>query len=55
MMWTVLGFLAFAMVILILAACRCAVEEDELMKLHPPDDDDGISRLEDDPDGIYQR
>ncbi len=56
MMWVVMGFIAFSMIVLVLAGCKCAIEEEnELMRMHPPDDDDGISRLEDDPDGIYQR
>ena len=56
MMYVVLGFLCVAFVLIILAACKCAVEEDELMHLHPPDDDDGVTiRKDDDPDGQYQR
>lgn len=56
MMYVVLGFLCFAFLMIILAACKTAVEEDELMHMHPPDDDDGVTiRKDDDPDGQYQR
>ena len=30
-------------------------DEADLRWMHPPDDDDGIHRLEEDPDGTYQR
>lgn len=53
MMYVVLGILCFAFLMIILAACKTAVEEDELMHMHPPDDD-GVSLL-DDPDGQYTR
>lgn len=53
MTWVILGVLAAAFVAVILAACKTAVEEDQLLQMHPPDDD-GVSLL-DDPDGQYTR
>lgn len=51
----------FAFVFVFLIGWALGVRTQELHEkgrpvwFHPPDDDDGISRLEDDPDGQYQR
>ena len=56
MMWTVIGFLGIAFLVLMaVAAMNEADEEEELRRFHPPDDDDGVSLRKDDPDGQYQR
>ena len=53
---------AFAVILFSLVVWALVVRAKELHKaekkmrwMHPPDNDDGISRLEDDPDGQYQR
>lgn len=54
-MWVILGIIAAALILVTLVACKCAVEEDQLMQFHPPDNDDGVTLREDDPDGQYTR
>ena len=56
--WLVIGIVCGVFLILALALCMAASESEEMerrWRTHPPDDDDGISRLEDDPDGQYTR
>jgi hypothetical protein len=55
--WLVLGIIFGAFLILALALCMASADSEELDRrcYHPPDDDDGVSRLEDDPDGQYTR
>lgn len=55
MMYIVAGFICVFLICAVVAACVKAADEDQLMKFHPPDDDDGITLKEDDPDGQYQR
>ena len=55
MMYIVAGFICVFLITLVVVICLKAADEDQLMKFHPPDDDDGITLKEDDPDGQYQR
>ena len=58
MVWMAIGMIFGAFIILIFALCMASSESEEMerrWRTHPPDDDDGISRLEDDPDGQYTR
>lgn len=56
MMWPLLTILALVLIALTVIAIENAAREEDLMHLHPPDDDDGISlREEEDPDGECQR
>lgn len=55
MMWTVIGFVGLAMLIIAGAAVMGAAEEDELMR-YRRDDDQGVRVREDgDDDGDCQR
>ena len=55
MMYIVAGFICIFLITLVVVMCLKAADESELMHFHPPDDDDGISLREDDPDGENQR
>ena len=57
--WMAIGLICGAFIILIFALCMAASESEDMerqWRMHPPDDDDGISlREDDDPDGQYTR
>lgn len=56
MFYLICGLLCVVMICLVVIMCHKAADESELMRFHPPDDDDGISlREDDDPDGENQR
>lgn len=55
MMYIVGGFVCVFLIALVVVMSLKAADERELMHFHPPDDDDGVSLREDDPDGQYQR
>lgn len=54
--WLAIGIIGGALLILGLALCMVAAdsEERELRRFHPPDDDDGVSLI-DDPDNQCTR
>lgn len=54
MLWIVAGIIIVFLLVLVVFMCEKAAEDQDLMHLHPPDDDDGVS-LREDPDGQYSR
>lgn len=55
MFYLIGGLLCVCLICVVVILCHKAADESELMRFHPPDDDDGISLREDDPDGENQR
>ena len=55
MMYIVAGFICIFLITLVVVMSLKAADEEQLMKFHPPDDDDGVSLREDDPDGQCER